>query len=120
MLASLYLVFTLLHSFTALAQDVPIELGIISCDQSRTYQDYDVSCLDGGTGVISCKDPLWGYFSPLSPPPDKCKVGTDQRPFGTLTLQASADFWIEIIKMPPDKQAGANETMVCASRPPAR
>lgn len=108
----LFLLLGIITVVCTLAQDTSIELGIISCDQSRTYQDYDVNCLAGGTGVISCNDPLWGYFSPLSPPPDTCEVGTDRRPFGALTLEAQADFWIEIVKMPPDMQAGANETMV--------
>lgn len=45
-----------------LAQGVPIELSIISCDPTPDiiYQDYDVNCHDAGQGLLDCTDPHWG------------------------------------------------------------
>lgn len=91
---------------------VPLELAIISCDPDMTYQDYDVNCQDGGTGILDCTDPEWGWYSPLTDPPTDCTPGRDRRPFGTLSINVPCDFTFEIVKTPPGIQQGVNQTMV--------
>lgn len=102
-----------------IAQNVPIELSIISCDATPqlTYQDYDVNCHDGGKGVLDCTDPHWGWYSTMMDPPVDCTPGTDRRPFGTLTVEVPCDFEFEITKTPPGMQQGDNQTMVSCVYP---